>query len=68
MKQPSLDVLMSKVDSKYTLVVAAAKRARTLMEEANHEDLSKGVKPVSIALSEIAQGRFRFERTREGIK
>jgi DNA-directed RNA polymerase subunit omega len=68
MKQPSLDVLLSKVDSKYTLVVAAAKRARVLMEEPNFEETSHGVKPVSMALDEIANGKYRFERTSEGIK
>ena len=50
MKQPSLDMLMDKVDSKYTLVVVVAKRARTIMEEAKHEGLAKGMKPVSISL------------------
>lgn len=68
MKQPSLDVLMSKVDSKYTLVVAAAKRARTIMEEQAGDGINKGVKPVSMALDEIAQGKLQFERTKEGIK
>lgn len=68
MKQPSLDVLMSKVDSKYTLVVVTAKRARVLMENPNTEGLAKGVKPVSLALDDIAQNRIRYERTREGIK
>jgi DNA-directed RNA polymerase subunit omega len=68
MKQPSLDVLLSKVDSKYTLVVAAAKRARVLMEEPDFEEASRGVKPVSLALDEIAGGKYRFERTSEGIK
>lgn len=67
MKQPSLDILMQKVDSKYTLVVAAAKRARLIMDNPN-EDIAQGVKPVSLALEEIAQGKLRFERTREGIK
>lgn len=68
MKQPSLDLLMSKVDSKYTLVLAAAKRARTLMEDPEYEANAHGVKPVSQALDEVAKGRFRFELTREGIK
>lgn len=68
MKQPSLDVLMNQVDSKYTLVVAAAKRARVLMEDPNNEELSRGVKAVSLALDEIAKGKLRFESTREGIK
>ncbi|WP_425807152.1 DNA-directed RNA polymerase subunit omega [Desulfitobacterium sp. Sab5] len=68
MKQPSLDLLMSKVDSKYTLVLAVAKRARTLMEDPEYEANAHGVKPVSQALDEVAKGRFRFELTREGIK
>lgn len=55
MKQPSLDVLMSKVEYKYTLVVATAKRARALMEDSISEE-SKGIKPVSRALNEIADG------------
>lgn len=68
MKQPSLDVLLSQVDSKYTLVVATAKRARVLMEDPDFEEASNGVKPVSAALDEIAGGKYRFERTQEGIK
>lgn len=68
MKQPSLDILLSKVDSKYTLVVATAKRARALMEDPDFEETSNGVKPVSVALGEISDGKYRFERTREGIK
>ncbi|SDG11370.1 DNA-directed RNA polymerase subunit omega [Desulfosporosinus hippei] len=61
MKQPSLDILMSKVDSKYTLVIVVAKRARQIMEEAKHEDLAKGVKPVSISLEEISQNDLSYE-------
>ncbi|CAA7602832.1 DNA-directed RNA polymerase [Acididesulfobacillus acetoxydans] len=68
MKQPSLDVLMQKVDSKYTLVVAAAKRARMLMENPDQEELDKGVKPVSVALEEIAEGKLILEKPREGTK
>ena len=65
MKQPSLDVLMGKVDSKYTLVIVVAKRARMIMEEAKHEDLAKGVKPVSISLEEISRSKFSYECTPE---
>ena len=68
MKQPSLDLLMSKVDSKYTLVVVTAKRARALMEDPETEEWSMGAKPVSLALQDIAHNRIRYERTREGIK
>ncbi|WP_206812894.1 DNA-directed RNA polymerase subunit omega [Paradesulfitobacterium ferrireducens] len=68
MRQPSLDVLMDQVDSKYTLVVVTAKRARSFMEDGNSEGVNKGIKPVSLALEDIAQGKIRYERTREGIK
>jgi DNA-directed RNA polymerase subunit omega len=68
MKQPSLDILMDKVDSKYTLVLVVAKRARAIMEEAIHEDLAKGVKPVSISLEEIAQSKLNYESTQEEIE
>ena len=70
MKQPSLDELMRNkyVDSKYTLVVATAKRARALMEQAGNEEGAKAIKPVTAALEEIAQGKLKIERTREGIK
>ncbi|TGE32726.1 DNA-directed RNA polymerase subunit omega [Desulfosporosinus sp. Sb-LF] len=65
MKQPSLDRLMDKVDSKYTLVLVVAKRAREIMEEAKHEDLAKGIKPVSISLEEISNSKFTYECTPE---
>ncbi len=56
MKQPSLDVLISQADSKYTLVVAAAKRARVLMNNLDASEF-KDTKPVSRALLEIADGK-----------
>lgn len=65
MKQPSLDRLMDKVDSKYTLVKVVAKRARAIMEEGNHEDLAKGVKPVSISLQEIVHSDTNYRCTPE---
>lgn len=68
MINPSLDILVSKVDSKYTLVVLAAKRAREIMDgEASFVD-SKSNKPVTIALEEVAQDKISFERTKTGIK
>lgn len=64
MNQPSLDTLMSQVDSKYTLVVAAAKRARSLMANAAPDDF-KDVKPVTRALEEMAQHKFSYEIVKE---
>ena len=68
MKQPSLDILMINVDSKYTLVVATAKRAREITEGLPPLLETESYKPVSVALEEIAQNKVSFERTKVGIK
>ena len=71
MRQPSIDLLMNKTDSKYALVVAAAKRARMLTDGAAplvKEREGQGLKPVSVALEEIADGKVGFELTKGGIK
>lgn len=53
---PSLDKLMNRVDSKYALVVAAAKRGRQITESRDRAVPAAGPKPVSRALQEIAEG------------
>lgn len=58
MLKPSLDELMLRVDSKYALVVAAARRARELMAGAAPLVDTDATKPVTIALQEIAAGRL----------
>jgi DNA-directed RNA polymerase subunit omega len=63
MQQPSLDVLMRKVASKYELVVAAAKRGRMLTEGDNCPD-DRALKPVSVALQEIADDKLLIDRPR----
>ena len=68
MINPSLDTLVEKVDSKYTLVVLAAKRAREIMDGQQPLVESKSNKPVTVALEEVAQGKISFERTKTGIK
>ncbi|MBE3577337.1 MAG: DNA-directed RNA polymerase subunit omega [Limnochordales bacterium] len=68
MDQPPIEVLREKVDSRYTLVVAAAKRARQLVNQAPPLVNPNGKKPVSIALEEIARDLVKYERTRTGIK
>lgn len=68
MNQPSLDVLMDHVDSKYTLVVAAAKRAREITEGSQQLVDSESYKPVTIALQEISKNKVNYERTKTGIK
>ncbi|SHI39039.1 DNA-directed RNA polymerase subunit omega [Propionispora hippei] len=68
MIHPSLDVLVDKVDSKYTLVVLAAKRAREIMDGEDSLVDSKSNKQVTIALEEVASDKISYERTKTGIK
>ena len=68
MIHPSLDSLIKKVDSKYTLVVLAAKRAREIMSSEAGQNDEKANKPVTIALEEIANSKITYERTKAGIK
>jgi DNA-directed RNA polymerase subunit omega len=68
MNRVSLDLLMTKVESKYTLVVAAAKRARMITEGASPLLQTKSLKPVTIALAEIANDKIIYEPTKIGIK
>lgn len=53
---PSLDQLMTKVDSKYALVVAAARRGRQITERRDKVVEGHVAKPVTQALKEIADG------------
>lgn len=62
MNKPSLDELMTKVDSRYTLVVAAAKRARMLTEDEIKTNMPLRVKPVTLALEEIADSYVFYRR------
>ncbi|SMO47022.1 DNA-directed RNA polymerase subunit omega [Melghirimyces algeriensis] len=55
MLYPSIDTLMSKADSKYTLVILAAKRARQLLDGAEPTLEPRSNKYVGIALEEIAE-------------
>ncbi len=65
----TLDELMQKVDSRYTLVVLAAKRARQLTEKKVEDNNGTAVrKPVTEALREIACGKVTYRRTKQGIK
>ena len=59
---------MQKVDSKYTLVTLAAKRASELTD---HDVALVNVdtnKVVSIAMEEIDQNKITYEAPRDGIK
>lgn len=58
MVDPSIDYLAEKVDSKYTLVILAAKRARELTVPGVNAD----EREVSTALKEIGREEITYER------
>jgi DNA-directed RNA polymerase subunit omega len=65
---PPLNELMDKVDSRYTLVVQTAKRARELVDGAKKLTEVLSTKSVTIAIHEIYEDKITYERTKEGIK
>ena len=79
--QPEIDTLLSKVDSKYTLCILSARRAR------QSNDMLHGVrdqalltmapsqisaitstKPLTLALEEISSGDVGYERVKDSYK
>jgi DNA-directed RNA polymerase subunit omega len=63
MLYPSIDSLIKKTDSKYTLVVAASKRARALREGDRPELMKyRSSKYVGMALEEIFKGVIQYEK------
>ena len=58
---PSIDSLVKKVDSKYTLVTLAALRARELTDgQTPLIDHAEGKNPSTIALEEIYEGKIIY--------
>jgi DNA-directed RNA polymerase subunit omega len=82
MIEPKIEKLLEDVDSKYTLVILAAKRSRQI--NSYFSQLGEGIaefsppqvplradrapKSLSIALQEVAEGKISYERTADGIK
>jgi DNA-directed RNA polymerase subunit omega len=80
MMEPKIDELLDLVDSKYTLVIMAAKRARQI--NSYYSQLGEGIgefvpplvphhpedKALSTALKEIAARKVAYERVHEGPK
>ncbi len=79
--QPDIDQLLSKVDSKYTLCIVAAKRARQInsmvhgvrdqalltMAPSQLATINR-TKPLALALDEMADDVVSYERKSESIK
>lgn len=66
--KPTLESLMKRVDSKYTLVTLAAKRARQLTDGDKPLVDVDTTKVVSVAMEEIDQGKITYEAPKAGIK
>ncbi|MDZ4178206.1 MAG: DNA-directed RNA polymerase subunit omega [Coriobacteriia bacterium] len=79
--KPEIDLLLSKVDSKYTLCIVSARRARQI------NDMVHGVrdqavltmapaqiaaltstKPLTLAMDEIASGDVSYDRVQDSYK
>jgi len=59
---PAIDLLKTKVDSKYTLAILSAKRARDLIDDKPRLIEIDNNKPISIATAEIAEDMISFRR------
>jgi DNA-directed RNA polymerase subunit omega len=79
--EPPIDDLLATVDSKYTLCIVAAKRARQINDMVHGvrdqalltmptSEIAKltSTKPLTLALDEVASGDVGYERTKESYK
>ncbi len=60
---PSVDSLIKKVDTKYTLVTLAALRARELTDGEAPLIPAEGKKAVTVAFEEIYEGKITYSRS-----
>lgn len=62
MLRPSVNQIISKNESCYSLVIAVAKRAREIADEIASEKNDKTLeeKPVKTAVEEFASGKYRI--------
>lgn len=61
MLDPSIDTLQEKIESKYSIITIASRRARELRDEENFAiEEPKSATYVGMALEEIAAGKLRI--------
>ena len=65
MFNPDLKKLLKNCNSRYSLVVATAKRAREIREEAVKNEVLLDDKSVSLAIEEINDGKYVIEEPDE---
>ena len=59
---PAMSSLLNKVDSRYTLVIATAKRARMLTNGAKKITEYSSSKDVTVAIHEIDEGKVTYHK------
>ncbi|MCL5292647.1 MAG: DNA-directed RNA polymerase subunit omega [Actinobacteria bacterium] len=76
----NIEKLVKEADSRYSVVIASARRARQINDYFNsvrrHEQIGVPApqinaiseKPLSIAFQEIAEGRIKYERPQESAE
>ena len=60
MLRPAICQILKNNESYYSLVIAVAKRAREITEEAFENEISLGEKPVKTAVDEFAAGEYKI--------
>lgn len=65
MFNPDLKKMLGNVNSRYSLVVGTAKRAREIRDDAIANEEKLDVKTVSIAIEEICDGKYVIEEPNE---
>lgn len=65
MFNPDLKKMLKNVNSRYSLVVGTAKRARAIRDEAIERNEQIDVKTVSTAIDEICDGKYVIEEPEE---
>ncbi|HIZ10776.1 MAG TPA: DNA-directed RNA polymerase subunit omega [Candidatus Eubacterium faecavium] len=65
MFNPDLKKLLKDCNSRYSLVVGVAKRAREIRDEANNNEVLLDEKSVSTAINDIYDGKFVVEEPEE---
>lgn len=60
MHRPASTEILKNGESYYSLVIAVAKRARQIAEEAEEQHVELTEKPVQLAVEEFAKGKYKL--------
>lgn len=66
MLRPSVNQIISKNESCYSLVIAVAKRAREIANNLYENNMVLEEKPVKTAVEEIASGKYKIVYSDQG--